>query len=117
MTKKPYDYIRNDLAGYPYNYKYPPVENCKNGIYHGYRNNTEETFFYDFAVQRYDLRFCYEGKEYYFLSCEDYAAQCDSTYTHELCKYVDGNDVLERFSINGVRLLDLIQQITDVEAI
>lgn len=117
MTKKPYDYIRCDLAGYPFNSKYPPTENCKSGIFHGYRNNIEETFFYDFAVQQYDLRFCYEGKEYYFLCEEGYAAQCDSTFSNEICRYVDGNDVLEQFTINGVRLLDLIPQITDVEAV
>lgn len=117
MTRKPYDYIRHDLAGYPFNYKYPPTENVNSGIYHGYRNNTEETFFYDFAVQRYDLRFSFNGKEYYFLSSEDYAAQCDETFTNEIFRYVDGNDVLERFTIDGKRLLDLIPNITDVEAI
>lgn len=115
--KKPYDYIRLDLAGYPFNYKYPPSGNYNGGIYHGYRNNTEETFFYDFAVQKYDLRFCLEGKEYYFMSGDSYVAQCDSTFTHEQCRYVDGNDMLERFTINGIRLLDLIPQITDVEAV
>lgn len=115
--KKPFDYIRVDLAGYPFNHKYPPLGNCNGGIYHGYRNNTEETFFYDFAVQRYDLRFTYEGKEYYFLSTEDYAAQCDETYTNEFCRFLDGNDVLERFTINGIHLIDLVPHITDVEAI
>lgn len=115
--KKPYDYIRIDLAGYPFNHKYPPSGNCNGGIYHGYRNNTEETFFYDFAVQRYDLRFTYEGKEYFFLSSEDYASQCDETFTNEVCRFTDGNDVLEQFTINGNSLLDLIPYITDVEAI
>lgn len=115
--KKPYDYIHLDLAGYPFNYKYPPSENHNGGIYHGYRNNTEETFFYDFAVQRYDLRFTYEGNVYYFLSAEEYAAQCDETFSTEFCRFVDGNDVLEHFTINGTRLLDLIPYIKDVEAI
>lgn len=116
MTKTPYDYIRYDFAGYPFNYKYPPTENVNGGIYHGYRNNTEETFFYDFAVQRYDLRFSYNGKEYYFLSTDSYAVQCDETFTNEFCRYIDGNDVIERFTMDGVRLLDLISEIQDIES-
>ena len=66
-----YDYIKDDLAGYPYNSKYPPNYEQNGGLYHGYKNNSEETFFYDFAVQRYDLRFSYKGVEYYFLSEQD----------------------------------------------
>lgn len=112
-----YEYIKTDIKGYPYNDKYPPNYSKNGGIYHGYRNNSEETFFYDFAVQRYDLRFTWEGDEYYFLSSEDYAAQCDETFTNEFRRFIDGNDVLERFTINGIRLLDLVPYITDVEAI
>lgn len=117
VMKRPYDYIRLDKAGYPFNHKYPPTNNSNVGFFHGYSNNAEDTFFYDFAVQRYDLRFSYEGNEYYFLSCEEYAAQCDETFTNEFCRYIDGNDVLERFTIEGIPLLNLIQYITDVEAI
>lgn len=116
MTKEPFDYIRYDLAGYPFNYKYPPKKDCNGGMYHGYRNDIEETFFYDFAVQRYDLRFSYNGKVYYFLCSESYVAQCDETFTKEFERYRDGNDMLERFTIDGVRLLDLISEIQDVEA-
>lgn len=114
--KTPYDYILRDFAGYPFNSKYPPSE-YKEGLFHGYRNNPEETFFYDFAVQKYDLRFSYEGQEYFFLSGDDYVAQCDETFCNEICRYFDGNDMLERFTINGVPLLELIPNITDVEAI
>jgi YHS domain-containing protein len=112
-----YEYIHTDLAGYPFNSKYPPNTEKYGSLYHGYRNSAEETFFYDFAVQRYDLRFSYQGKNYYFLSDEDAAALCDETFRHPLQLFKDGNDVLERFCINGVRLLDLIPQIKDVEAI
>ena len=63
------------------------------------------------------MRFVYEGNEYYFLSTDNYVAQCDEKFTNELQRYVDGNDVLERFTIKGVRLLDLIPFLTDVEAI
>ena len=117
MMKKPYDYIRYDFAGYPYNFKYPPVGNSKGGIFHGYRNNTEETFFYDFAVQRYDLRFRLNGKEYYFLSAQDHAALCDSKFTTEFQVFDDGNAVLEQFEIEGKKLIDLIPFIEDCESI
>jgi len=63
-----YEYRKKDLAGYPFNAKYPPNYEGNGGLYHGYKNNSEETFYYDFAVQRYDLRFSYNGKEYFFLS-------------------------------------------------
>lgn len=94
----------------------PPDYETNGSVFHGYRNNTEETFFYDFAVQRYDLRFSYNGKEYYFLSTDSYAAQCDDTFLNEICRYIDGNDVLEQFSIDGIRLLDLINEIQDVQS-
>ena len=70
--------------GYPFNSKYPPNYDKNGGLYHGYRNSTEETFLYDFAVQRYDLRFSYKGKTYHFLSCEDHAALCDETFSKEI---------------------------------
>ena len=116
MKNLPYAYIKKDSLGFPFNSIYPPTGNSEGGLYHGYRNNTEETFFYDFAVQRYDLRFSYNGKEYYFLSTDSYAAQCDETFTNEICRCIDGNDVLERFTIDGIRLLDLIDKIQDVES-
>jgi hypothetical protein len=65
---------------------------------------------------QYDLRFTYDGRSYYFLSeLNSYAAQCDETFRHELQRFKDGNDVLEHFYIGGVKLLDLIDKINDVE--
>ena len=111
-----FDYIKDDLAGYPFNSKYPPDYEKNGESYHGYRNNSEETFLYEFAVQRYDLRFTYKGKSYYFLSCQDYVAQCDETFCKEIQRFADGNDALEQFTIDGVRLLDLIPSILDCES-
>lgn len=112
-----YDYVKEDLAGYPYNSKYPPDYDRNGGLYHGYSNNSEETFYYDFAVQRYDLRFSYNGVEYYFLSEEDYVAQCDKTFSTEICRFKDGNDVLEKFEIDGKKLIELISMIEDCEPV
>ena len=112
-----YDYIKDDLAGYPFNAKYPPNYEKNGGLYHGYKNNSEETFFYDFAVQRYDLRFSYKGVDYYFLSEQDYAAQCDEHFTNEIRRFNDGNAVLEEFEIDGKKLIELIPLIDDCEPI
>lgn len=110
-----YDYIKKDLAGYPFNMKYPPNRELNGSLYHGYRNNTEETFFYDFAVQRYDLRFILHGKEFYFLSCEDHAALCNETFQNEIRIFRDGNAVLEEFMVDGKRLIDLIPEVEEIE--
>ena len=112
-----YDYIRLDLTGYPFNAQYPPNYNKNGGLYHGYRNNTEETFFYDFTVQRYDLRFSLNGKEYYSLSAQNHAAPCNSKFTTEFEVFDDGNAVLEQFEIEGKKLIDLIPFIEDCESI
>ncbi len=112
---EPYDYIKDNLAGYPLNSKYPPNYEQNGGLYHGYKNNSEETFFYDFAVQRYDLRFSYKGVDYYFLSEQDYAAQCDEHFANKIRRFRDGNAVLEEFKIGGKRLIELIPLIEDCE--
>ena len=36
-----YDYIKDDLAEYPFNAKYPPYYEQNGGLYHGYKNNSE----------------------------------------------------------------------------
>lgn len=112
-----FEYIQNDLAGYPFNSMYPPNYEKNGELYHGYHNSIEETFFYDFAVQRYDLRFRYEDKEYFFLCEKDHVALCDENFNTEYVRFKDGNDALENFVIEGHRLLDLISVIKDCEPI
>jgi hypothetical protein len=112
-----YEYVKNDLAGYPFNSKYPPNYERNGGLYHGYSNNSEETFLYDFAVQRYDLRFSVNGKNYCFLSSEDHVALCDESFKSELQRFKDGNDAIENFYIDGTRLLDMVSRIEDVEVL
>lgn len=112
-----YEYIKDDLLGYPFNSKYPPNYERFGHINHGYRNAIEEVFFYEFAVQRYDLRFVFKGKEYYFLAESGYAAQCAVPFNNIIRKFKDGNDVLESFEIDGKKLVDLIPEIQDCEAV
>lgn len=110
------DYVMTDLMGYPYNGKYPPKDD-KRGIYHGYSSDVEETLFYDFAVQGYDLTFVYKGKRYCFLSGKDYVALCDEHYTEEYQVFSDGNTALEQFMIDGNSLIELINQLEEVEPV
>lgn len=110
------DYVKTDFMGYPYNGKYPPGGE-KKGLYHGYGNATEETLFYDFAVQGYDLTFIYKGQHYYFLSTPDYVALCDEHYTKEYERFADGNAALEQFKIDGKALIELIDELEEVEPI
>lgn len=112
-----YEYVKTDLAGYPFNAKYPPDYEKNGGLYHGYRNDVKETFIYDFAVQRYDLRFSYKGKSYYFLSFCDHVSLSDETFNAELELFKDGNDPLENFKIEGKTLLSLIPFIHDCEPV
>ena len=110
------DYVMTDLLGYPYNGKYPP-KGDKHGIYHGYSTDVEETLFYDFAVQGYDLTFVYKDKRYHFLSAKDHVALCDEYYTEEYHIFPDGNAALEQFKIDGKSLLELIDLLEDVEPV
>lgn len=109
------DYVKKDLAGYPFNSKYPPDVSDHNNLYHRYKSDVEETLFYDFAVQGYDLRFTYKGTTYHFLSEPDYVAYCDEKYTDEYLRFPDGNTALEQFTIDGKSIIELIDELEDVE--
>lgn len=115
MARK--DYVMKDLAGYWFNAKYPPNYELNGRLYNGYRNGVEETLFYDFAVQGYDLYFTYKGKPYHFLSEQDYVAYCDEKYTTEYQRFSDGNAALEQFTIDGKSIIELIDELKDVEPI
>lgn len=110
------DYVMTDLLGYPYNGKYPP-KGDKHGLYHGYSSDAEETLFYDFAVQGYDLTFIYKGLRYHFLSTTNHVALCDEHYTEEYQVYPDGNTALEQFMIDGKSLIDLLPDLEEVEPV
>lgn len=108
-------YVQEDVNGYRYNSEFKP-DYVKNGNrYHGYKTNNEEAIFYQFAVQLYDLRFEYEGVVYYFLSDEESVTRTDSSMKKTIETYEDGNDVIKKFTINGVSLLDLINDLKNVE--
>ncbi len=106
-----------DLNGYPMNAKHPPLTNTCGARHHGYRTVDYETIFYDFAVQRYDLRFKYKGKTYCVLSEEEYVALCDNHFTEEYEVYPNANAFIENFKIDGRPLIELIDELEDVEPV
>lgn len=108
-------YIATDFGGRRYNQKCPPNYESNGTNYGGYKNNAEEVLFYDFAVQFYDVRFRYNGEEYYLLSDEDHVAVCDSMFNEEYEIYNDAMELIENFSIDGKPLLLLIDKLEDVE--
>lgn len=110
-------YIVYDLFGYPFNGKYPPNGDGKNGnLYHGYKTPVEECLFYDFAVQGYDLMVSYHGSKYYFMVDEDCVWLSDERFTAMLQRFESGNDALENFLIEGKPLIQLIGELDECEA-
>ena len=110
------DYVKKDLAGYWFKDKYMPDYSRNGGLYNGYKNSVEETLFYDFAVQGYDLGFTYKGKRYCFLSESDHVALSDEHFTEEYQRFEDGNSALEQFHIDGKSIIGLIDQLEEVES-
>ena len=108
--------IEKDLFGYPFNAKYPPCPEKYGNRYHGYATDARETLFYNFAVQGYDLRFRYHGKWYYFMSEADHVARCDEAFWNEYERFPSANAMIEQFEIDGKKLLDIIDELEDVEA-
>ena len=109
------DYVGRDLFGYPYNKKFPPDTKRYGSQYSGYRTPQQETFFYDYAILCYDVRFKYHGKDYYVIIRPDYCARTDKTLRVEYEKFKNANELIEQLSIDGIKLIDFMDQIEEVE--
>ena len=104
-----------DKDGYPYNCKYPPNKEKYGFSYNGYKSSFEETLYYDFGVQNYDLYFKYKGKEYHVLNEFNHVALCDEHYTKEYEVFADEMDFIENFNIDGVPLINLIEELEEAD--
>lgn len=109
------DYVGRDLMGYPYNRKYPPDIKKYGSQYSGYRTFQQETFFYDYAILCYDVRFTYKGTDYFIIIRKGYCARTDSTLRIEYEKFPNANALIEQLTIDGVKLIDFMNQIEEVE--
>lgn len=105
-----------DLFGYPYNKKYPPNKTLF-PVYGGYETPKAEAFFYDFAVQGYDIKFRYHGIQYHCLYEPDHVALCDAHYSEEYQVFANGNELIEQLIIDGNTLISIIHELEDVEPV
>ena len=62
LEKSEIGVIGFDLFGYPYNIKYPPNIALYGDDCQGYKTWNQSLFFYDFAVQGYDMSFTIKSK-------------------------------------------------------
>lgn len=108
-------FIGKDIAGYPINLKYPPNKEMFGDLYYAYKNVNREALFYDFAVMSYDVSFKYKGKQYYLVTCGDHAALCDEHFTEEYQTFPDEISLIENLLIDGVPLIDIIDDLEDMD--
>lgn len=109
------DYILEDSNGYPFNSEFKPDFTKYGDRYNGYKNNSQEALFYYFAVLGYDLQFDYNGQTYYFLSDKDYVARCDKNFKLDLEVFENANVMFYEFRIDGKRLVDIVDDITNAD--
>ena len=109
------DYIKNDENGYPYNSEYPPQHRPWEK-YDGYDNPIDAVFYYDYAVQGYNIDFNYRGEHYALMGWMDgFPIALLDADNKELQCFTDPVDALRRCEINGRKLLDIMGDFTDIE--
>lgn len=110
-------YIGRDLAGYPFNKKYPPDIKRYGSKYSGYKNVYRETFFYDYVVLKYEVRFRYQNVDYYIVNWGDYDCYARMDETHKITyeSFTDPIALIEQLEINGCKLIDFMDEIEEVE--
>lgn len=110
-----YDYIGHDLAGYSFNMKYPPTNLTPNANFLGYPSWNRQAFFFEFAVQGYDMSFDYKGETYYLLYDEDGAGRCRVPFNDVIEKFESPNALIEQMEIDGKKLIEVIDLLENVE--
>lgn len=116
-----YDFIKYDGDGYPYNGMYPPKGAPDHayarypGHFDGYTSPGKAAFFYDYAIQLYDIDFKYNGIPYRMVTWDgDYFALLDENGKELQC-FDDEMDAVLRCEIDGKKLIDLLDDVTDIE--
>ena len=109
------EYILEDSQGYLYNAEFKPDFVKYGDRYNGYKTNNQEAIFHYFAVFGYDLTFTYKGKQYYFVSTQDYVARSDQNFQTDLEVFPDANAMVRSFLLDGVPLLYIIDSLEDVD--
>ncbi len=115
VADKDFDYIGKNGCGHRYNALCSPDERWYGTSYGGYLNNARQVLFYDFAVQGYDVEFKLHGESFHLLYEPDHAALCDAGYSTEYETFANPMDLIENLKIAGLRLIDIIDELEDVE--
>lgn len=108
-------YIKRTTEGSWHNATYPPTLPLNKG-YGGYETAVRECVFHDFAVLHYDLWVVYKGENYYFMVDNDCVWLSDEHFEKKLRRFHNCNEVLELFTIDGQRLVDIIDNLDYCEA-
>ena len=118
MEKSSIGVVARDLLGNPYNSKYPPMPEKFGSNYCGYQNWNREVFFYEFAVQGYDVTFVYNGNKYFLMADAEYFCTCDDmrfTPSESSLFFANGNELIEQLEIEGQKLINIIDTLEEVE--
>ena len=110
--------VGTDFMGYPYNIKYPPMIAKYGDKYLGYPTWNQEVFFYEHAVQGYDVTFVYHGVKYFLMADPDYHCTCEDMHFMPSDKsqyFKNGNELIEQLEIEGHKLIEIIDELEDVE--
>jgi hypothetical protein len=101
------DYIGYDLGGFLYNKKYPPK-------HHGYATDNQEAFLYDVALYLYGIKFTYDGHQYWIPSDGNGWVLINEDDNTRSDSYENPLELIENAIIGGKRLIEIIDEVTDV---
>lgn len=108
------DHIGYDLSGFLYNRKYPPNLALNGGRHHGYATDNQEAFLYDVAVYLYGIKFTYQGHRYWIPSDGDGWVLINLDSQTKSSPYPDPMQLMENETLNGKRLVDIIDDVSDI---
>lgn len=118
LTKSEEGVLVKDLMGYYYNGKYPPMISKYGDQYLGYPNWNQEVFFYEFAVQGYDVTFVYHGVKYFLMADSEYYCTCEDMHfmpSDKSIYFKNGNELIEQLDIEGHKLIEIMDELEEVE--
>jgi len=110
--------VGRDLMGNPYNIKYPPMIAKYGDKYLGYPTWNQEVFFFEHAVQGYDVTFMYHGVKYFLMADPEYHCTCEDMHFTPSDKsqyFANGNELIEQLEIEGHKLIEIMDELEEVE--
>ncbi len=106
----------NNIANKSISTRYLPNKEKYGEEYGGYRNKTEEIIFNKFAATSNDVSFIYNNIKYYIYKRDDIVKVYNANIKEIIKEYLNETEFLESFSINGIPFIELIDEISDVNA-